>query len=74
MKVGKELSNKSFMALLNLFKDMLLEASELPNHAYDAKKILCSIIIKYESIHVCLMIVFCTERIMKVWRDVRFVK
>jgi len=28
----------------------------------------------YERIHAALMIVFCTERIMKVWRDVRFVK
>jgi len=46
-------SDKSFTTLLNLLKDMLSEANELPDHIYDTKKILCSIDINYKSIHTC---------------------
>ena len=38
-KVGR--SDKSFMALLSLLKDMISEDNELSDRTYDAKMILC---------------------------------
>ena len=46
-------SDKSFMALLSLLKDMLSENNKLPDRIYDAKKIMCSMGLNYERIHVC---------------------
>ena len=67
-------SNKSFTTLLIILKDMLPEANELSDRTYDAKKILYSMGMNYERYMLTLIIVFCIERVMKVWRDVQFMK
>ena len=46
-------SDKSFIDLLTLLKDMLSEDNVLPNRNYEAKKMLCSIGISYERIYTC---------------------
>jgi len=51
LKAENQWSDKSFTVLLSLLKDMLPEANELPDHTYNAKKILCSIGLNYERIH-----------------------
>ena len=46
-------SDKSFTSLLKVLQDMLLEENMLPKSYYKAKKILCSMGIKYQKIHAC---------------------
>jgi len=47
-------TDKSFTELLQLLKDMLLEGNTLPNHNYEAKKIVCLMGMEYKKIHACL--------------------
>ncbi|XP_074300612.1 uncharacterized protein LOC141631904 [Silene latifolia] len=53
LKATNGWSDKSFTDLLELLKDMLPEDNVLPNHTYEAKKILRGIDMKYEKIHAC---------------------
>lgn len=53
LKVRNEWNDKSFTVLLKLLKDMLSEDNKLPDHTYDAKKIIFSIGMNYERIHTC---------------------
>ena len=46
-------TDKSFTELLQLLKDMLLEGNILPNHNYEAKKVLCPMGMEYKKIHAC---------------------
>jgi len=46
-------TDKSFTELLQLLKDMLPEGNTLPNHNYEAKKILCPMGMEYKKIHAC---------------------
>jgi len=46
-------TDKSFTELLQLLKDMLLQGNTLPNHIYEAKKILCPMGMEYKKIHAC---------------------
>jgi len=46
-------SDKSFTDLLNVLKDLLPEENELPNWIYEAKKILCPMVMGYKKIHAC---------------------
>jgi hypothetical protein len=47
-------SDKSFTALLQLIRVMLLENNELPNSTYKVKKLLCSLSVEVERIQACL--------------------
>jgi len=51
LKVKNGWSDKIFMALLKFLKDMLPEVNELPDHTYDAKKIMFFMGMGYERIH-----------------------
>ncbi|KAL4037029.1 hypothetical protein IC575_000612 [Cucumis melo] len=46
-------SDKSFTGLLQLICDILPTPNECPTSTYEAKKILCTLGMKYEKIHVC---------------------
>ena len=47
-------SDKSFMALIELLKNMLSKDNKIPNCTWKVKKILCLIYMDYETIHACL--------------------
>jgi len=51
LKVKTWWSDKFFTALLKFLKDMLPEINELPDHTYDAKKIMFFMSMDYERIH-----------------------
>jgi len=51
LKAINEWTDKSFTELLQLLKDMLSEGNTLPNHNYEAKKILCPMGMEYKKIH-----------------------
>ncbi|XP_028799754.1 uncharacterized protein LOC114755053 [Neltuma alba] len=53
LKAKNGWSNKSFTELLILLKDMLPKGNLLPDHNYEAKKILCPIGLGYKKIHAC---------------------
>ncbi|XP_031106272.1 uncharacterized protein LOC116010918 [Ipomoea triloba] len=53
LKARNGWSAKSFTTLLEILKDMLVDRNELPKSTYDAKKILCSIGMRYKMIHAC---------------------
>ncbi|KAL0541605.1 hypothetical protein IC582_021658 [Cucumis melo] len=46
-------SDKSFTELLQLISDILPTPNECPTSTYEAKKILCTLGMKYEKIHAC---------------------
>ena len=46
-------SDKSFISLLEVVHDMLLEGSTLPKSYYQAKKILWLMGMEYQKIHAC---------------------
>ena len=52
-KAKNRWSDKSFMELLQLLKEMLPKDNTLPGRNYDAKKILCPMGMDYEKIHAC---------------------
>ncbi|CAM8991139.1 unnamed protein product [Rhodiola kirilowii] len=53
LKAKNGWSDVSFTELLTLVKDMLPEDNTLPNHCYEAKKVMCPMGIDYEKIHDC---------------------
>ncbi|XP_019184174.1 PREDICTED: uncharacterized protein LOC109179059 [Ipomoea nil] len=53
LKAKNGWSDKSFMGLLELIKDMLPNDNELPNSTYEAKKLFCPLGMKIERIHAC---------------------
>jgi len=53
LKAENGRSDKSFTALLSLLKYIFLEANELPDRTYGAKKILCFMRMIYERIYAC---------------------
>ncbi|XP_074297920.1 uncharacterized protein LOC141628719 [Silene latifolia] len=53
LKVGHSWTDQSFTALLELLMDILLPDNVLPNNTYEAKKILCTMGLRYEKIHAC---------------------
>ncbi|CAM8957633.1 unnamed protein product [Rhodiola kirilowii] len=53
MKAKNGWSDISFTELLTLVKDMLPEENTLPNHFYEAKKVMCPMGIECKKIHVC---------------------
>lgn len=53
LKAKRGWLNKSFMELLGLLKQMLLEDKKLLDYCYEAKKILCLIDLEYIKVHVC---------------------
>src|SRR3954470_14554760 len=53
LKADNGWSDKSFIELLALMKDMLPEDNVLPNRTYEAKKMLSSIGMSYDKIHAC---------------------
>jgi len=46
-------TDKSFTELLDLVKDMLPKDNTLPDHNYEAKKVICLMGIEYKKINVC---------------------
>ncbi|KAL0561629.1 hypothetical protein IC582_002069 [Cucumis melo] len=46
-------SDKSFTELLQLISDILPTPNECPTSTYEAKKILCTLGMKYEKVHAC---------------------
>src|ERR1051325_5180436 len=54
LKARNGWSDKSFKELLALLRDMIPKDNVLPNRTYEAKKMLCSIGMSYDKIHVCL--------------------
>jgi len=53
LKVTNGWMDKSFIELLVLLNEMLLEGNTLSTQNYDAKKILCSMVMEYKRIHTC---------------------
>ncbi|CAM8931981.1 unnamed protein product [Rhodiola kirilowii] len=47
------MSDKSFTEVLTLVKYMPPEGNTLPNHTYEAKKVMCPMGIEYKKIHAC---------------------
>lgn len=45
LKAKNESSNKSFTEFFESLKDMLLEGNTLSNHNYEAKKLLCTMVL-----------------------------
>jgi len=66
LKARNAWSDKSFTVLFKLLKNIPPEDNELPDCTYDAKKIMCSMSMNYEMIHVFSNDCICTENIMKV--------
>jgi len=50
---NKWMDCKSFMKLLQLLNEMFPKRNTLPNHNYEANKILCVVGIEYKKIHAC---------------------
>ena len=53
LKVTNGWIDKSFIELLVLMNEMLLDGNTLPTRNYDAKKIICPKGKEYKRIHVC---------------------
>jgi len=53
LKVKNGWSDKSFTELLELLTEMLPEGNTIPDHHYEAKKVLCPMGMEYEKIHAC---------------------
>ena len=53
LKVGTGWSNKSFIELLGLIKEMIPDLNELPKMLYLDKNVIRSLGINYEKIHAC---------------------
>ena len=53
LKVANGWSDKSFIELLELLNEMLLDGNTLPTRNYDVKKILCPMGMEYKRIHAC---------------------
>ena len=53
LKAKNRWSGISFMVLLQLLKDIFPEDNELSNHAYEDKRIMCSMSMDYEKIYAC---------------------
>ena len=63
MKAGHQGSNNIFNELLELFKNILPSENNLPNSTYSAKKIMDSLLMECQIIHVC-----CSDCILY-WRE-----
>ena len=70
LKVKNELSDKNFTALLGLLKDIIFEANKLSDRTYDARRYYALWVWIMRGYMFVLIIVFYTEKIMNVWRDV----
>ena len=53
LKAENRCSDKSFIDLLKILKNMLSEDNELLDHKYDLKKIMCSMGMNYKRVHIC---------------------
>ena len=53
LKVCNWLRDKSFIELLGLINEMILEPNEIPKSLYETKKVMHNLDINYEKIHVC---------------------
>jgi len=53
LKAANGWIDKSFTKLLVLLNEMLPDGNTLPTRKYDAKKLLCSMGMKYKRIHAC---------------------
>jgi hypothetical protein len=53
LKAKNGWSDKSFISLLEILKDILPENNEIPDSTYKAKKILCPLMMEAERISVC---------------------
>jgi hypothetical protein len=54
LKASNGWSDSSFSALLELLSNVLPKSNGLPTSTYPAKKIICSLKLGVEKIHVCL--------------------
>jgi hypothetical protein len=53
LKVSNEWSDRSFMDLLMLLKNMLPQGNAIPKTIYEAKQIICPLGLEVEKIHAC---------------------
>ena len=53
-KAANDLSNKGFIEMLGLFKEILPEDNVLPRSTNEAKKIVCPLELEVQKIHACV--------------------
>jgi hypothetical protein len=63
LKATHHWTDRSFKALLDLLKDMLLEENEIPLTTYEAKQTICPLGMEVEKIHACKndCVLFCSD-------------